>query len=79
MAGLITGIGELFGGVMGLGMETGQHVVGIGRAGMQLERLIVQSTVKVALNGIIEILKRRYPNIDDFLQATKKIKQRVKV
>lgn len=52
---------------------------GAGKAGLQLSKKIAKGTGKVALNGIMGILKRKYPGIDDFLQAAEKIRHRVKV
>ena len=50
-----------------------------GKAGLQLNKKIASCTKKVALNGILGILKLKYPGIEEFLQCAKKIQLRVKV
>ena len=51
----------------------------VGKAGIQLTSKVHKASSKVALNGILGILKNKYPGFEDVLQACKKVKERVKV
>ena len=48
-------------------------------AGLQLISSAYKAASKVSLNGVLAFLRHTYPGFDDFLQAAKKVKQRVKV
>ena len=58
--------------VLRLGLE-------VGMAGLQLISSAYKAASKVSLNGVLAFLRHTYPGFDDFLQAAKKVKQRVKV
>ena len=51
----------------------------VGMAGLQLISRVYKAGSKVPLNGILAFLRHTYPGFDDFLNAAKKVKQRVKV
>ena len=57
----------------------GLVVISTGQAGLLVKQKITKATAKFAFPNILEILKMRYPAIEDVLQAYKKLKQRIKV
>ena len=59
-------------GILKTGLE-------VGMAGLQLISSAYETASKVPLKGILAFLRHTYPGFDDFLDAAKKVKQRVKV
>ena len=59
-------------GVLKIGLE-------VGMAGLQLTSSALKAASQVPLKGILAFLRHTYPGFDDFLNAAKKVKQRVKV